>query len=47
MYISQVLKRNRTLKILNLADNRVGVDGLVSIAEALVSRTFFVCSKYL
>ena len=34
-YISQVLKRNRTLKVLNLADNKIAVDGLVAIAEAL------------
>lgn len=33
--ISQVLKRNRTLKILNLADNKIGVEGLVYIADAL------------
>ncbi|KAG8785188.1 hypothetical protein FRC20_001275 [Serendipita sp. 405] len=33
--ISQVLKRNRTLKILNLAENKIGVDGLVSVADAL------------
>ncbi|KAF9508532.1 hypothetical protein BS47DRAFT_220147 [Hydnum rufescens UP504] len=35
-YIAQVLKRNRTLKVLNLADNRVEVGGFVAIAEALV-----------
>ncbi|KAG8935191.1 hypothetical protein FRC01_007424 [Tulasnella sp. 417] len=34
-YIAQVLKRNRTLKVLNLSDNRVEVSGLVAIAEAL------------
>ncbi|KAG8824252.1 hypothetical protein FRC17_009140 [Serendipita sp. 399] len=33
--ISQVLKRNRTLKILNLSENKIGIDGLVSIADAL------------
>lgn len=36
MYISQVLKRNRTLKVLNLSENKIDVAGLVSIAEALV-----------
>jgi Ran GTPase-activating protein (RanGAP) involved in mRNA processing and transport len=35
-YLSQVLKRNRTLKILNLADNKIGTDGLEHIADALV-----------
>ncbi|KAG8957432.1 hypothetical protein FRC03_010147 [Tulasnella sp. 419] len=34
-YIAQVLKRNRTLRFLNLAENRVDVHGLVAIAEAL------------
>ncbi|KAM0745905.1 RNI-like protein [Meredithblackwellia eburnea MCA 4105] len=34
-YISQVLKRNRTLKVLNLSENKIDVQGLVSIAEAL------------
>jgi hypothetical protein len=36
-YISQVLKRNRTLKVLNLSENKIDMLGLVSIAEALVS----------
>lgn len=36
-YISQVLKRNRTLKVLNLSDNRIDPAGLITIAEALVS----------
>ncbi len=36
-YISQVLKRNRTLKVLNLSENKLDVQGLVAIAEALVS----------
>lgn len=36
-YISQVLKRNRTLKVLNLSDNKIDAQGLTSIAEALVS----------
>lgn len=35
-YIAQVLKRNRTLKICNLADNKVDVLGLAALAEALV-----------
>lgn len=34
-YIAQVLKRNRTLKVCNLADNRIDVAGLVALAEAL------------
>jgi Leucine Rich repeat len=38
-YIAQVLKRNRTLKILNLSENKIDVQGLVYLAEALVSRT--------
>ncbi|KAG8883926.1 hypothetical protein FRB97_005600 [Tulasnella sp. 331] len=36
IYIAQVLKRNRTLKVLNLSENRVDIQGLVVIAEALV-----------
>lgn len=36
VYIAQVLKRNRTLKVLNLSENKIDVQGLVSIAEALV-----------
>ncbi|EIM83836.1 uncharacterized protein STEHIDRAFT_170302 [Stereum hirsutum FP-91666 SS1] len=34
-YIAQVLKRNRTLKVLNLSENKLDMQGLVSIAEAL------------
>ncbi|KAH7915505.1 hypothetical protein BJ138DRAFT_1187914 [Hygrophoropsis aurantiaca] len=34
-YIAQVLKRNRTLKVLNLSENKLDVSCLVSIAEAL------------
>ncbi|KZV91677.1 hypothetical protein EXIGLDRAFT_769717, partial [Exidia glandulosa HHB12029] len=34
-YIAQVLKRNRTLKVLNLSENKIDVQGLVAIAEAL------------
>ncbi|EUC60325.1 protein phosphatase 1 regulatory subunit 37, putative [Rhizoctonia solani AG-3 Rhs1AP] len=34
-YIAQVLKRNRTLKTMNLSDNRIDVQGLVQLAEAL------------
>ncbi|KAI0037180.1 hypothetical protein K488DRAFT_39518 [Vararia minispora EC-137] len=34
-YIAQVLKRNRTLKVLNLSENKLGVQELVSIADAL------------
>lgn len=35
-YIAQVLKRNRTLKVLNLSENKIDMQGLVTIAEALV-----------
>ncbi|CAA7270344.1 unnamed protein product [Cyclocybe aegerita] len=34
-YIAQVLKRNRTLKVLNLSENKLDVQCLVTIAEAL------------
>ncbi|KAI0002469.1 hypothetical protein BJV74DRAFT_876497 [Russula compacta] len=34
-YVAQVLKRNRTLKVLNLSENKLEVAGLVAIAEAL------------
>ncbi|KAF8804912.1 RNI-like protein [Phlegmacium glaucopus] len=34
-YIAQVLKRNRTLKVLNLSENKLDVQCLVIIAEAL------------
>ena len=34
-YLSQVLKKNRTLKVLNLSDNNIEMPGLVAIAEAL------------
>ncbi|KAF7303918.1 hypothetical protein MIND_00622300 [Mycena indigotica] len=34
-YIAQVLKRNRTLKVLNLSENKLDVTCLVSLAEAL------------
>ncbi|PPQ80139.1 hypothetical protein CVT25_001438 [Psilocybe cyanescens] len=34
-YLAQVLKRNRTLKVLNLSENKLDVQCLVSIAEAL------------
>ncbi|KAI0321438.1 hypothetical protein OF83DRAFT_1051221 [Amylostereum chailletii] len=34
-YIAQVLKRNRTLKVLNLSENKLSVQELVSIADAL------------
>ncbi|GBE84362.1 hypothetical protein SCP_0603410 [Sparassis crispa] len=34
-YIAQVLKRNRTLKVLNLSENKLDIQGLISIAEAL------------
>jgi len=35
-YIAQVLKRNRTLKVLNLGENKIDPQGLVALAEALV-----------
>ncbi|KAL1743355.1 hypothetical protein HDZ31DRAFT_41155 [Schizophyllum fasciatum] len=34
-YIAQVLKRNRTLKVLNLSENKLDVQCLISVAEAL------------
>lgn len=34
-YLAQVLKKNRTLRVLNLSDNHVDVQGLVALAEAL------------
>ncbi|EAU86549.2 hypothetical protein CC1G_07745 [Coprinopsis cinerea okayama7 len=34
-YLAQVLKRNRTLKLLNLSENKLDVQCLVTIAEAL------------
>lgn len=34
-YIAQVLKRNRTLKVLNLSANRIEPAGLTALAEAL------------
>ncbi|KAJ7580302.1 hypothetical protein C8J56DRAFT_272227 [Mycena floridula] len=34
-YLAQVLKRNRTLKVLNLAENKIDVAGLGVIADAL------------
>ena len=37
-----MLKRNRTLKVLNLSENKIDVNGLVSVAEALVS-TMLIC----
>lgn len=37
-YIAQVLKRNRTLKTLNLSENRIDSHGLTALAESLVSR---------
>jgi protein phosphatase 1 regulatory subunit 37 len=45
-YIAQVLKRNRTLKVLNLAENKLDVACLVSLAEALVSGTWPVRGSY-
>ncbi|TFK50472.1 RNI-like protein [Heliocybe sulcata] len=34
-YIAQVLKRNRTLKVLNLSENKLDVGALMVVAEAL------------
>ncbi|KAF9016017.1 RNI-like protein [Hymenopellis radicata] len=34
-FLAQVLKRNRTLKVLNLSENKLDSAGLVAIAEAL------------
>lgn len=36
-YLAQVLKKNRTLKVLNLADNKIDCLGLVHLSDALVS----------
>ena len=41
-YIAQVLKRNRTLKVLNLSENKLDVQCLVIIAEALVSFVIYL-----
>lgn len=38
-YIAQVLKRNRTLKVLNLSENKLDVQGLTAVAEALKYNT--------
>jgi protein phosphatase 1 regulatory subunit 37 len=35
VYLSQALKKNRTLKVLNLSDNNIEMSGLVAIADAL------------
>ena len=40
-YLAQVLKRNRTLKVLNLSENKLDVACLVMIADALVGYLFF------
>ncbi|GMK55777.1 hypothetical protein CspeluHIS016_0208330 [Cutaneotrichosporon spelunceum] len=34
-YIAQVLKRNRTLRVLNVSDNKLDASGLVALADAL------------
>ncbi|KAN0065602.1 hypothetical protein ACQY0O_000725 [Thecaphora frezii] len=34
-YLAQALKKNRTLRVLNLSDNQIEMPGLVAIAEAL------------
>ncbi|GAA6058458.1 hypothetical protein JCM3770_002732 [Rhodotorula araucariae] len=38
-YIAQVLKRNRTLKVLNLGENKIDAHGLIALAEALKFNT--------
>lgn len=38
-YIAQVLKRNRTLKVINLSDNKIDAAGLITLAEALRHNT--------
>ncbi|KAK4057235.1 hypothetical protein OIO90_001730 [Microbotryomycetes sp. JL221] len=38
-YIAQVLKRNRTLKVLNLSENKIDAAGLTAIGEALKFNT--------
>ncbi|GAA6008783.1 hypothetical protein JCM10207_001723 [Rhodosporidiobolus poonsookiae] len=38
-YIAQVLKRNRTLKVLNLSENKVDIAGLTTLTEALKYNT--------
>ena len=35
VYLAQVLRKNRTLRVLNLSDNNIEQPGLVAIAEAL------------
>ncbi len=35
VYLAQVLKKNRTLRVLNLSDNNIEMPGLVAVAEAL------------
>ena len=53
--IAQVLKRNRTLKVLNLSENKLDVQGLVTVAEESVRKvTWFsgslinraICESY-
>ena len=39
-YIAQVLKRNRTLRVLNLSESKLGVQELVAIADALVQQYY-------
>ncbi|KAM0789324.1 hypothetical protein ACM66B_000160 [Microbotryomycetes sp. NB124-2] len=38
-YIAQVLKRNRTLKVLNLSENKIDASGLMALGEALKFNT--------
>ncbi|CAO1639286.1 unnamed protein product [Sympodiomycopsis kandeliae] len=35
VYLAQVLRKNRTLRVLNLSDNNIDMQGLVAIADAL------------
>ena len=42
------MKRNRTLRVLNLSENKLGVQELVAIADALVQQYYYLllcCAK--
>ena len=38
-YLAQALKKNRTLRVLNLSDNNIDMGGLIAVAEALKYNT--------
>jgi protein phosphatase 1 regulatory subunit 37 len=42
LYIAQVLKRNRTLKVLNLSEDKLGVQGLMQISDALANLSMYL-----